>query len=431
MTHETYDSVTFIHWLYWELRRLKASPEDFERLFQDVSAKARDRFVRVRPYGKFGDRKVDGLYWGDGTAYQVYSPDEMKEAETRQKIEEDLAGAVTHWGDQLKRWVFVYNVRRGVAPDVIRLLHEQQTKYPELALSPLSHDDLWKTVQGLSLRDRVELLGPPPEFVDIFPLSAALPQEIQDRLEHGRFVVIQDVMSPVNIRDAIQALLPAKPFGPPLIVRPSVSDESWASAANLQKSIIDDALTRSRAKLPRFALFSLSPIPLAIHLGFLLSDRVEVEPFQYHRDQKTWRWPENAGPADVAFDVSGLPVAVMRKPTDISICVSLSADIRRDDVRAVVGKLPIEIEVRVSRPDVAWLVSQDQLRSLTRSIRCVLSEIRRLAPNAERLHLFYAGPTGGAIVIGQAINPRMNPPVALYEYSRQLQPRYRHVLTLA
>jgi hypothetical protein len=46
------------------------------------------------------------------------------------------------------------------------------------------------------------------------------------------------------------------------------------------------------------------------------------------------------------------------------------------------------------------------------------------------LHLFYAGPPPGAIVIGQEINPRMNPPIALYEYSRLSTPRYRLVLTL-
>lgn len=430
MTPDAYDSVTFIHWLYWELRRLKGSAEEYERLFQDVSARARDRFVRIRPYGKFGDRKVDGLYWDDGTAYQVYSPDEMKEAETRSKIAEDLDGAVTHWAKRLKRWVFVYNARRGVPPDVVRLLNEQRSKYPDITISPMSNDDLWKIVRGLSEQDRVELLGPPPGLADLLPLSATLPQEVQDRLEHGRFVVVHDVMSPVNIRDAIRAILPAKPFGPPLFVRPSVSDESWTGAASLQKAIVDEALTRSRAKLPRFAVFSLSPIPLAIHLGFLLSDRVEVEPFQYDRDQKTWKWPENTGTPDIVFDVSGLPISIVRKPTDVSVRVSLSADVQSADVRAVVGKLPVEIELRVNRPDVSWLVSPEQLQALSRTFRTALADIRRLVPNAERLHLFYAGPTGCAIVIGQAINPRMNPPVALYEYSRQQQPRYRHVLTL-
>ena len=34
------------------------------------------------------------------------------------------------------------------------------------------------------------------------------------------------------------------------------------------------------------------------------------------------------------------------------------------------------------------------------------------------------------IVIGQEINPRMNPRIVLYEYARSATPRYRAVLTL-
>jgi hypothetical protein len=39
-------------------------------------------------------------------------------------------------------------------------------------------------------------------------------------------------------------------------------------------------------------------------------------------------------------------------------------------------------------------------------------------------------PPGAAVVFGQQINPRMNPPVELYQYSRQSAPRYRHALSL-
>jgi len=62
--------------------------------------------------------------------------------------------------------------------------------------------------------------------------------------------------------------------------------------------------------------------------------------------------------------------------------------------------------------------------------RQVLTVIRNKVPKCPRIHLFYAGPTGGCVVIGQQINPRMNPPVEVYEYSRQSIPRYQRALTL-
>ncbi len=56
--------------------------------------------------------------------------------------------------------------------------------------------------------------------------------------------------------------------------------------------------------------------------------------------------------------------------------------------------------------------------------------IRQQVPNCERIHLFYAGPTGAAIKLGQAINPRMNPAVSLYEFDRRKTPAYTRVLDL-
>ena len=72
----------------------------------------------------------------------------------------------------------------------------------------------------------------------------------------------------------------------------------------------------------------------------------------------------------------------------------------------------------------------EQLVAVSRAFQAVLKRLRERVPGCRRIHLFYAGPTGGAIVLGQAVNPRMNPPVALYEYSRQREPYYENVVTL-
>jgi hypothetical protein len=109
--------------------------------------------------------------------------------------------------------------------------------------------------------------------------------------------------------------------------------------------------------------------------------------------------------------------------------VSLSATIAPEDTRAVVTGA-VEIDVSVKKPDVMWLKSPVQLGVLGTRFREVLRAIRDHMPNCQRIHLFYAGPTGGAITIGQQVNPRMNPPVETYEYSRQWNPRYRRALTL-
>jgi HEAT repeat protein len=158
-----FDRITYSHWLEFENRRLKRSSEDFQQLFEDIMVRARPGFTRIRPYGRYvGDRKCDGFLPADGTVFQVYSPDELKQAEVQKKINEDLKGAVEHWGDSLKKWVFVYNVRRGLAPDIVReTLQEKRKQYPNITLEPLSNDDLWKIACELSLQERAEILGVP------------------------------------------------------------------------------------------------------------------------------------------------------------------------------------------------------------------------------------------------------------------------------
>ncbi len=428
--NDIYDSVLLVHYLYWELRRLKGSAEDFQQMFEEVATRSKDRFIRVRPYGHFGDRKCDGLYWGDGTAYQVYSPDEIKQAATRRKIEEDLAGAVEHWGADLKRWVFVFNVRRGLSATVVQLLLDKKKQYPQVAIEPMSNDDLWKMACELTVQDRVEILGPPPGYEGLFPISAALPGAIRERLRDGRFVIVQDILSPINVLDAMEALKPNQALGPPLFVQPPAYVGAWELAARHQETLVNDAVASSREKLPLFAVFSLSPIPLVVHLGYLLSDRVKVEAFQFHRDRGTWSWDERVADTEAHFVVDGVPEEPIDQPVEAAIRISLSARIRGEDTIAAVGALPIEVDVTVPQPDVGWLVSRSQLVEFGRVVRRVLADLRVVAPNLQRIHCFCAAPTGACIAVGQAINPRMNPPVALYEYDRRRNPRYEHVFDL-
>jgi hypothetical protein len=156
---------------------------------------------------------------------------------------------------------------------------------------------------------------------------------------------------------------------------------------------------------------------------------VQVECYQFDRDRRTWRWPDDTGDADAEIQVTGVPARKVNKAGDAVIRVSLSATVAPEDTRAV-AQGAVEIDLSVKKPDVMWLRSPAQLDALGATFREVLRAIRDNMPNCQRIHLFYAGPTGGAVVIGQQINPRMNPPVETYEYSRQWAPRYRRALTL-
>jgi hypothetical protein len=107
-----FDAITLNQWLWFKYRCQESSPTEFQRLFEEIMKRHRPEFMQIKPYGNIGDRKADGLLRLDGTVFQVYSPDELTQANVVKKIDEDLDGAVSEWGDGIKSWTFVYNVRR-------------------------------------------------------------------------------------------------------------------------------------------------------------------------------------------------------------------------------------------------------------------------------------------------------------------------------
>lgn len=423
-----YDPITLNHWLWFKYQCHECSPTEFQRLFENVIKRARPEFIQIRPYGNIGDRKCDGLFLADGTVFQVYSPDELKQAELQAKIEEDFDGAVANWKD-LKKWVFVYNARRGLPPDIPATLGTQQAKHPTLTIESLSSDALWEMARHLTVQQRAEILGAPNGYEHLFLAPQASDTEIQVARDEGRMVLVQDLMSPVNLRDIATAMQPARPFGAPLWVRPTVNALPWDLAAAEQTNILQEVIQYSRELSPRFSVFSFAQIPLALHLGFILSDRMEVECYQFDRQRNTWRWPDEPTGADLDIRVKGAPAKKVTKSGDAVIRVSLSANISPEHTRKV-ALGTIEIDISVKTPDVLWLRSAEQLHVLANRFRNVLTAIRNFMPGCQRIHLFYAGPTGGAVKIGQQVNPRMNPPVETYQYSRQANPSYQRALTL-
>jgi hypothetical protein len=53
--------------------------------------------------------KCDGYRQSTQQVFQCYSPHELKDGPLRKKIDEDLAGALLHWGNKMQSWVFVHN----------------------------------------------------------------------------------------------------------------------------------------------------------------------------------------------------------------------------------------------------------------------------------------------------------------------------------
>jgi hypothetical protein len=156
----------------FELRFLKAKASEFQNLFSEIMEKRYPGdFVRSKPWGKAGDKKNDGYLLSKKTLYQIYAPNELSSADAIAKIKEDFLGAMPHWGQHLKEWVFTHNARDGLGPDVQKCLLEFQEKYPDKKFSHCTFDTIRNTLFSLDDAAVAALLGPAPSHGDFVTLT--------------------------------------------------------------------------------------------------------------------------------------------------------------------------------------------------------------------------------------------------------------------
>ena len=121
-------------------------------------------FEEVKPYGPQGDLKCDGLRRSTGTLFQCYAPDRFEDKRTIPKLRTDFLGAVTHWPDFLKVWVFVHNDRNGLSPDVTRCFGDLAAQHKSVKLEPWAEPELYGLTLGLGLHQLENLFGQAPSL---------------------------------------------------------------------------------------------------------------------------------------------------------------------------------------------------------------------------------------------------------------------------
>lgn len=423
-----FDPITLNQWLWFKYRCQESSATEFQRLFEEIMKRHKPEFMQIRPYGNIGDRKADGLFRAEGVVFQVYSPDELTQASVVKKIDEDLDGAVSAWADDIKSWTFVYNVRRGLPPDISMILNEKQRQYPHIVIGDVSNDGLWEILRELTPQQRAEILGAPVGYEKYFRHSGNDDSlRSTEEKDDSWIVIIQDIITPIDIRAAIDALKPSSIFGAPIYLRPSMNN--WQETATYQKRMILDLFEKCRGSFPpRFAVFSIAPIPIIVQLGFLLTYSVPTRYFKLHLDSQSWTWPsENI---ETKFNITGIPKAIISSECDVVIRVSISSKVGKHETNEVVSDAPVQIDISVDSPNLTWLRSPNQVTDFASVFRDVLSEIRQKVIDCRQIHLFMAVPAPIALVAGQQINPRMTPPVCFYEYARNKKPRYQFAFKL-
>ena len=106
--------------------------------------------------------------------------------------------------------------------------------------------------------------------------------------------------SPIEYQSCVEAMFPQ---GYPASERPvsiSMKSEHRDSSSQFWQTESQHLLKAFQRKIlslieddpcKHFSLFTLAPQPLLIQLGALLTDKMDVETYQLHREPKGWTWP--------------------------------------------------------------------------------------------------------------------------------------------
>lgn len=157
--------------LQFETAYLKKKGNEFQNWFATIMEKRfPGDFIRVRPWGKAGDRKNDGYVRSKRWLFQVYAPNDMSAKDALAKIDEDYKGALPHWKKHFDTWIFVHNSKQGLGPDVTQKLLDLDRVGPP-AVTSWGFEELRRVVFDLAPAELASLLGPAPSRRDMVNLG--------------------------------------------------------------------------------------------------------------------------------------------------------------------------------------------------------------------------------------------------------------------
>ncbi len=174
-------------------------------------------------------------------------------------------------------------------------------------------------------------------------------------------------------------------------------------------------------KILRLAVFAFARIPVLVHLGSRLDDKVEALIFQRQRldGGNAWRWPETAG-APPQFEVSTLTSD--RDIDRVALIVNLSGTVALDDLpeeqRATFNHYAIQ-PVSPASPSPNLINSQQALSNFEHTVRQFLAQIEADHGRISEIALFGAVPISAAIVLGRVLMPGVSPAWLVFDRDDQ------------
>lgn len=232
---------------------------------------------------------------------------------------------------------------------------------------------------------------------------------------------------PFDTKTTTAAVSPDYLIAPERIIQVG-NDGPWPDADARIAEATREMLADAEVFDYRVALFPLAPVSACVALGYRLTNRPHVSLFQYHRDARTWAWPNAPAPA-ASLSIEE-PHDIPGASTDVCFLFHLSAPVADASIDALPVTRAPRFHLRSAIPSTAWLQHPAQINEASQLSRQIFECARIAYPAAQTWHIFFAGPSPIGVSIGQQLNPTMTPRVQLYEFRQNASPQYQQSILI-
>lgn len=158
------------------------------------------------------------------------------------------------------------------------------------------------------------------------------------------------------------------------------------------------------------SVFALSPMPLLVKLGVLITDIMSADIYQLHREPRTWRWQE-AEQKEI-FKVIRPNGHEGKKPV---LIFALSSNIT-DRVLSYYKKDDISCWVMtIDTPNNDYLKSKDQLSDFRNKVRLIMEDIDKNSAKGD-VDVYMAMSNACAVEFGRVRMPKADRHMVIYDY---------------
>lgn len=189
----------------------------------------------------------------------------------------------------------------------------------------------------------------------------------------------------------------------------------WTEAEQQQVAQYQ-AVLGARDRYPNAQLLYMGfvPIPLAVHLGWLLGHTARVEIFQHHPEELNWNWPKTTPSRKLLRPAQGPPPDAS-STRDVLIRVSCSHPIPPAKTQFLAERCHV-YDIAVERPSRSALQSRADLDRLAQAFGRALDDSIAAFPGARVRHLTAAVPVGAALAMGMQLSATKHLPLQTWKY---------------